>query len=115
VTQPPPRAVGGGAFDVDITQAPQAIRQLEQAREELESIKRDAVYLGQIRPPSNDQVSLDAARALGETATTGPGSFIASLTLGIEELTRMIDSLRSGFADYQRTDDDAGARLSSLS
>lgn len=110
MTQPQP--VGGGSFDVDITRAPQAIRQLEEARDELESIKRDAVYLGQIRPPTNDRVSIDAAQALAEKATLGPGSFIGSLTQGIEEITRMIEALRSGFAAYQQSDDDARSRLS---
>lgn len=110
MTQPEP--VGGGSFDVDITRAPQAIRQLEQARDELESIKRDAVYLGQIEPPAHDRVSLDAAQVLGEKATLGPGSFIGSLTQGIEEITRMIDGLRSGLAAYEQSDDAARSQLS---
>jgi hypothetical protein len=45
MTQP-----GGGSFAVDIAQAPKAIRELEQAREELQEIKRDATYLGQVNP-----------------------------------------------------------------
>ncbi|GAA4784119.1 hypothetical protein GCM10023200_17120 [Actinomycetospora chlora] len=112
MTQPPPRAVGGGAFDVDITQAPQAIRQLEQALEELRSIRQDATLLGHITPPTTDQVSIDAARALGMTATGGPTSFLAALEAGIAELDRMIQALRAGLSAYQEGDEQGRSRLS---
>ncbi|GAA4932720.1 hypothetical protein EV188_103723 [Actinomycetospora succinea] len=109
MTQPVP--VGGGSFTVDISRAPDAIRELEQAKLELEGIKRDAVYLGQVAPPTNDLVTLDAARVLGDKAAVGPTSFISALTQGIEEISRMIEALRLGFAEYERTDDDARTEL----
>ena len=96
MTQP-----GGGSFAVDIAQAPKAIRELEQAREELQAIKRDATLLGQVNPPTRDQVSLDAAQLLGRSASGGPTSFAEALTAGIEEISRMIEALRSGFAAYR--------------
>jgi hypothetical protein len=107
VSQPQP--VGGGAFDVDISQAPRAIRQLEDARRELESIKNEAVSLGGITPPTRDQVSVDAALVLSMTATQGPGSFVEALNSGIEEISRLIQALRSSFDQYQRNDDDGAS------
>jgi hypothetical protein len=100
----PPPQVGGGVFEVDIAQAPKAIRELEAARRELESIKRDAVYLGQISPPTRDQVSIDAAQALAMKATSGPHSFLEALTQGIAEIQRMVDALRASFEAYERSD-----------
>ena len=110
MTQPVP--VGGGSFEVDITRAPDAIRELEQAKAELESIKRDAFYLGQVSPPTQDLVTRDAVRVLGDRATVGPSSFVGSLTQGIEEITRMIEALRAGFAAYERSDNEARSGLS---
>lgn len=110
MTQPEP--VGGGSFDVDITRAPQAIRQLEDALAELKRIKRDAVVLGQIRPPTADAVSRDAAQKLREIAVGGQGSFLQALDQGIAELQRMIDTLRSGLAAYERADDVASVAFS---
>ena len=67
MTQP-----GGGSFVVDIAQAPKAIRELEDARRELESIKQDAQALGHVNPPARDQVSLDAAQVLGRIGSRWP-------------------------------------------
>jgi hypothetical protein len=110
MTQPAP--VGGGSFVVDITQAPQAIKQLEDALEELRSIRQEATLLGHLTPPTTDQVSLDAAHVLGLTAAGGPGSFLAALESGIAELERMIQALRVGFDAYQATDSSGRSRLS---
>ncbi|GAA4884671.1 hypothetical protein [Actinomycetospora straminea] len=108
-----PLPVGGGAFTVDITRAPEAIRELRTALAELEEIKRDAVYLGQLQAPAGDQVSEDATRMLRETASLGPGSLLSALTDGIAEITRMIEALQVGFDAYRRADDDARAQQSS--
>ncbi|MFC5137051.1 hypothetical protein ACFPK1_02315 [Actinomycetospora rhizophila] len=110
MTQPVP--VGGGSFEVDISRAPEAIRELEQAKVELEGIKRDAFYLGQMAPPTNDLVTRDAARVLGDKAAFGPTSFISAVTQGIEEITRMIEALQLSFAEYERSDDEARSGLS---
>jgi hypothetical protein len=91
-------------FEVNIAEAPRAIRELERAREELEGIKRDTVHLGHIDPQARDDVSIDAARALMRTATDGPGSFLEALTQGIAEIQRMVDALRSSFEAYQLSD-----------
>lgn len=104
---PAPAPVGGGAFDVDIARAPQAIRELQQARVELQRIRQDALSLAEVRPPAADQVSLDAAQKLSETANGGPQSFMAALEAGIEEITRMMEALRSGFAAYEAADENS--------
>jgi hypothetical protein len=103
----PPPQVGGGVFEVDIAQAPTAIRQLQQALEELKSIRRDAVALGQIHPPTRDQVSLDAASALARAAIGGPSSFVQALDHGITELDGMVRSLEAGFEAYRRQDEES--------
>ncbi|MDD7968567.1 PE domain-containing protein [Actinomycetospora lemnae] len=108
MTQPLP--VGGGAFTVDITRAPEAIRELEQARGELESIKKAARLLAHIDPPANDQVSIDAARVLGLKASEGPGSLAVALEQGIDEISRLIEQLRVGFEMYQQAEAEAESR-----
>ncbi|MHC1558054.1 PE domain-containing protein [Actinomycetospora sp. C-140] len=99
-----------GSFSVDITQAPRAIQELEAARRELRSIRDEALSLTDVRPGAADQVSIDAATALSRRANGSPASLMESLDQGIAELTRMIDALRAGFADYEHADD--GARRS---
>ena len=78
MTQP-----GGGSFAVDIAQAPKAIRELEEAREELQAIKRDATLpgAGQSRRPATrsastphelwDRSASEARRPSCEALTTG--------------------------------------------
>jgi hypothetical protein len=92
-----PDGVGGGMFEVDIAEAPRAIRELEQARGELESIKVEAVRLGQVNPPATDTVSVEAAQILEQAAVAGPRSFLQALTEGVAEIDRLIASLRAGF------------------
>jgi hypothetical protein len=106
MTQP-----GGGSFAVDSARAPKAIRELEDARRELESIKQDAQVLGQVNPPARDQVSLDAALVLGRLAVGGPGALIPALDQGIREIGNMIEALRSGFENYRGGDEDASSQL----
>ncbi|GAA4783643.1 hypothetical protein GCM10023200_16400 [Actinomycetospora chlora] len=107
-----PPDVGGGAFDVDLDQAPQAIRKLEEARRELVGIRQDAMDLARVTPPTNDQVSKDAALALGAAATGGPGSFVNALDSGIAELESMIASLQAGLQRYRGHDERAASDLS---
>ncbi|GLZ45917.1 hypothetical protein Acsp06_21020 [Actinomycetospora sp. NBRC 106375] len=96
-----------GSFSVDISQAPGAIRELEQARAELESIRDEAQLLGQVNAGARDEVSLDAARALGQTAVGGPHAFMDALNSGIDEVDRMLEALRASF-DLYESGDDAG-------
>jgi hypothetical protein len=107
-----PPDVGGGAFDVDLDQAPQAIRKLEEARTELTSIRRSALDLARVTPPTSDQVSIDAARALGAAATGGPGSFVNAIDAGIAELESIITALRTGLERYRDQDGQAATDLS---
>lgn len=110
MTQP-----GGGSFAVDIAQAPKAIRELEEALEELRAIQRDAIVLGRVAPPTRDQVSFDAAQVLGQVANGGPGSLSRALTDGMTEISRTIESLRAGIAAYERSDEGAEAQFDSSS
>jgi hypothetical protein len=110
VSQPQP--VGGGSFAVDITRAPEAIRQLEDALLELRSIRQEATQLGHITPPTADAVSVDAAQALSMKANGGPGSLLSALEAGISELERMIQSLGAGLAAYRGSDAQARSSMS---
>ena len=101
----PVAPVGGGMFEVNIAEAPRAIRELETARQELRAIKQDALRLGHVDPSATDEVSVDAARALGRVAVDGPASFVEAVNAGINELTAMIESLERGFATYSGTDE----------
>jgi hypothetical protein len=107
-----PPEVGGGAFDVDLDRAPEAIRQLRDAESELRSIKDDATSLGRISPPANDQVSLDAAAMLGAAAVGGTGSLIQALDQGIQQLGAMIEGLESALRAYRADDVRGRAELS---
>ncbi|MEJ2888799.1 hypothetical protein [Actinomycetospora aeridis] len=109
MTQPVP--VGGGRFEVDMSRAPEAIRELESARSELEAIRDEVAGLGRIVPPTRDQVTIDAAQVLSARAVGGPNSMIDAVASGIDEINRLIDALRAGFAEYERGDDDIGAAL----
>ncbi|MEJ2862779.1 hypothetical protein [Actinomycetospora flava] len=108
MTQPVP--VGGGYFEVDISRAPDAIRELEQALAELRDIKAEARSLAQATPPTSDLVTLDAVAVLGRKATDGPGSLMNALDEGIAEVSRLIEQLRFGFDAYSRSDADVVAR-----
>ena len=83
-----PAPVGGGAFSVDLGRAPEVLRDLQNARDELEDLKAEARFLGKVDPSSNDQVSLDAATALGAVAAGGPGSLLEALDAGSADSTR---------------------------
>ncbi|MEJ2888801.1 hypothetical protein [Actinomycetospora aeridis] len=109
MTQPVP--VGGGRFEVDMSRAPEAIRELEQARSELRSIRDDALSLSNVVAPTLDRVTQDAARVLSRKASGEPGSFMEALDSGIAEVTRMIEALRAGFARYRESDEQVRASL----
>lgn len=97
--------IGGGMFEVNIAEAPDAIRQLERARDELLSIREDAIVLAEVRPSAVDDVSLDAAKSLSLRASGGPRSLMQALDEGIQETSRLIEALRTGFGQYQQNDD----------
>jgi hypothetical protein len=107
-----PPGVGGGEFAVDLARAPQAIRELREAEAELRSIKDEAVSLGRVLPPSNDQVSLDAAQVLGVAAVGGNGSFLQALDLGVQQIGAMIEGLEASLRRYGVADEQSRAELS---
>lgn len=109
-----PPEVGGGMFTVNLDQAPQAIRELEEALHELQAIREDAQALGRISPPTRDQVSADAAQVLGLAATGGPGSMVEALTLGMQHVQNMITNLKVALEQrYPQSDEDARAAYNS--
>ena len=94
-----PPGVGGGDFAVDLANAPRAIRELEEAaRNSVRSRRRRA--LGRVTPPSQDQVSLDAAHVLGVSAVGGNGSFIQALDHGIQQIASDDRGHRGGARRY---------------
>lgn len=107
-----PAPVGdGGSFSVDLDRAPQVLRDLENARQELEDLKAEARFLGKVDPQSNDDVSRDAATVLGAVAVGGPGSLVEALDAGVNRLDALIDAIRSELNAYQAADRTSVARL----
>ncbi len=105
-----PAPVGSsGQFSVDLQRAPQAIRDLEDAQEQLLEIKKNAVSLGKISPPAQDPVSQDAALVLGTTATGGPGSLLVAIDAGIEQLGSLISKLRGDLQTYRGNEEETAA------
>lgn len=90
---------------MDLERAPDAVRELKQAENELRSIRTQAMSLATVRPPASDQVSIDAARALCSVAVGGPRSFVDALDEGMRQLAVMISNLEADLADYGRADE----------
>jgi hypothetical protein len=99
-----PAPAAGGAFSVDLDRAPQVLRDLRAAVSELRHLRRDALELGKVDPGSHDQVSVDAARALGAVAVGGPGSLVDAVTAGIERLETLIVAIESELRAYRESD-----------
>ena len=106
-----PAPAGGGAFSVDLDRAPAVLRDLENARQELEDLKVEARFLGKIDPPTNDDVSRDAATVLGAVAVGGPGSLLEALDAGVTRLDALIGAIRSELNAYRGTDRTNVARI----
>jgi hypothetical protein len=106
-----PAPAGGGAFSVDLDRAPEVLRDLENARQELEDLKTETRFLGKIDPPSNDEVSRDAATVLGAVAVGGPGSLIEALDAGVARLDGLIAAIRSELNAYRVADRTSVARI----
>lgn len=102
---------GGGAFTVDLDRAPQVIRDLQNARQELEDLKVEARFLGKVDPSSDDDVSRDAATVLGAVAVGGPGSLLEALDAGVTRLDALIGAIRSELEAYEAADRTTGAHL----
>lgn len=99
-----PAPARGGSFTVDLENAPQAIRELSSARDQLREIKKQAVALGRVDPPAADQVSRDAALILGAAATGGRGSLVEAVDAGIERLSQYVSALEAELRTYRGAD-----------
>lgn len=112
IPKAPTPAVGGGSFRVDRERAPEAIRDLEEALAKLKSLRWDAVSLGRVTPPAQDEVSRDAAQSLSVTATGGVGSLVQALDAGLQRLQTLINQMRSDLNNYDRSDGETSATFS---
>lgn len=101
-----------GGFHVDRAAAPQAVEELRQAAAELRAIQKEAERLGNVVPPSADEVSHDAAVMLGGAAAGRPGSFSEALKAGIQQLDEHIRNMEAALADYGSSDETAAADFS---
>jgi hypothetical protein len=99
-----PAPAGGGAFSVDLERAPEVLKDLHAAVGQLRDLRRDALQLGKVNPGSRDQVSVDAAQALGTVAVGGPGSFVEAVTAGIERLEALIRAVETELRAYSGSD-----------
>jgi hypothetical protein len=100
-----PTADVGNAFSVDLAAAPQVLRDLQQAVEELTAIRRDAVQLGKIDPGTGDQVSRDAATVFEAIAVGGPGSLMNAIDGGISRLEGLMTAIETELREYQAAED----------
>jgi hypothetical protein len=91
----------GGSFTVDLERAPQALRELTAARDELTVLTKEARALGRVDPGSADEVSRDAATLLGAVADGGQGSLVLALEAGVARLTRLIDAINFELRSYR--------------
>ncbi|HEY2195514.1 MAG TPA: hypothetical protein VGH76_24880, partial [Actinomycetospora sp.] len=89
----------------------QVIRDLQNARQELEDLKVEARFLGKVDPSSDDDVSRDAATVLGAVAVGGPGSLLEALDAGVTRLDALIGAIRSELEAYEAADRTTGAHL----
>ncbi len=99
----------GGSFTVDLERAPQTLRDLTAARDELLSLTQDARALGHVDPGSSDQVSRDAATLLGVVAVGGQGSLVEALEAGISRLSQLIDAVNSELQAYRASESNNSA------
>lgn len=95
----------GGSFTVDLERAPQTLRDLTAARDELADLMIDAERLGKVDPGSGDDVSRDAATMLGVVADGGEGSLMGALRAGIHRLDLLIGAIQSELQNYDAADE----------
>jgi hypothetical protein len=95
----------GGSFTVDLERAPQTLRDLTAARDELVVLMKDARALGRIDPGSVDEVSRDAATQLGVVADGGHGSLLEALEAGAARLTQFIEAIEHEIRAYRSAED----------
>lgn len=96
----------GGSFTVDLERAPQTLRDLAAARDELLDLVKDARRLGKVDPGSADEVSRDAATLLGAVADGGDGSLVGALNAGVTRLGLLIEAVQSELDKYAIAEDE---------
>lgn len=100
-------------FRIDLDQAPQAIATFRQAAQEMRNLMADAAQLANVTPPGHDQVSINAAREIGQwTASGEPGSLRAALASGAIQLEKAAEALERSLALHRDTDEASVAHLS---
>lgn len=90
----------GGSFTVDLERAPQTLRDLTAARDELRELIEEARRLGKVDPGTSDPVSQDAASALGAVADGGTGSLVLALQSGVHRLDVFIAAISAELNGY---------------
>jgi hypothetical protein len=101
----------GGSFIVDLERAPQTLRDLTAARDELASLMIDAERLGKVDPGSGDDVSRDATTMLGVVADGGEGSLMLALRAGVDRLNSLINAITAELGAYRDADASSGGAL----
>jgi hypothetical protein len=101
----------GGSFTVDLERAPQTLRDLTAARDELRDLMREARRLGRVDPDSNDDVSRDAATLLGAVADGGDGSLVQALDAGARRLDDLIRAIEAEMRSYGDAEQSAQSSL----
>jgi hypothetical protein len=94
----------GGSFTVDLERAPQTLRDLTAARDELVVLMKDARALGRVDPDAADDVSRDAATMLGVVAVGGQGSLLEALEAGAARLTQLIEAVDRELQSYRSSE-----------
>ena len=94
----------GGSFTVDLERAPQTLRDLTAARDELFDLMKLARALGRVDPGVGDEVSRDAATLLGVVADGGSGSLLPALEAGATRLDQLIGAIEAELRRYRSSD-----------
>jgi hypothetical protein len=94
----------GGSFTVDLERAPQTLRDLTAARDELFDLMKLARALGRVDPGVGDEVSRDAATLLGAVADGGSGSLLLALETGATRLDQLIGAIEAELRSYRSSD-----------
>ncbi|WP_285591120.1 hypothetical protein [Actinomycetospora sp. NBRC 106378] len=102
------------SFSVDLAAAPQVLRDLREAAEELTAIRRDAVQLGKVDPGTSDEVSRDAASVLETVAVGGTGSLLSALDGGLRRLEALVHAIETELGEYRLAEESAGRGFDAL-
>lgn len=101
-------AVGGAAsgyFAVDLDALPGLRTDLEAVRDRYNEIQRDADDLRHIPAPGQDEISMTAARELGELAGNEPGQLGWCAREAAMSVQAMIDEVDALLGSYRNAED----------